>query len=146
MHVSTLMAEVLDPVMTASVFAAGQNGLAPDDVSGHPCRSDDRWPNQSGSVIWCATAEELQQKLPALPQFQAEGVGEHHGCVDLTVTIAHGNLTEVDFEGLSLAETFTALGRGEDAHAAEHLLGAPAKAASERLATLLASLLAPAAD
>jgi hypothetical protein len=145
MHVSMLTARVLDPVMTASVFAPGQTGLLPDEAASSPGHADDRWPKQSGSVIWCATAEELQQELPALPQSHGQGIGDYHECADLIVTITHGNLTEVDFEGLSLAETFSALGRSEDAQAADHLLGVPAEAASKRLAILLASLLEPAA-
>jgi hypothetical protein len=145
-HVSTLLADALDPVLTASVFTAGQTGLPPDEASSDPRRSDGRWPDQSGSVIWCAPYEKLQQKLPALPQSYGEGIGVDYGCVDLTVTITSGNITEVDFEGLSLAETFSALGRLDDARASERLLGAPAEAASEPLAKLLASLLKPTED
>ena len=69
-----------------------------------------------------------------------------YGCVDLTVTITDGSLTEVDFEGLSLAETFSALGRREDAQAAERLLGTPAETASGPLAEVLASILKHTAD
>jgi hypothetical protein len=66
-HVSTLLADALDPVLTASVLTAGQTGLPPDEASSDPPRSDGRWPDQSGSVLWCAPYEKLQQKLPALP-------------------------------------------------------------------------------
>lgn len=104
------------------------------------------WPDQSGRVLWCAPYEKLQQKLPALPQSHGQGVGVDYECVDLTVTITCGNITEVDLEGLSLAETFSALGRREEAQAAKRLLGAPAETASEPLADLLASLLKPIAD
>jgi hypothetical protein len=145
-HVSRLLADALDPVLTASVFTSGQTGLPPDDASSEPRRFDGRWPDQSGSVLWCAPYEKFQQRLPALPQSHGGGIGVDYGCVDLTVTITHGSLTEVDFEGLSLAETFSSLGRREEAQAAERLLGTPAEAASGPLAELLASLLKPTTD
>jgi hypothetical protein len=145
-HVSALLAAALDPVLTASVFTAGQTGLPPDEATSDLRRSDGRWPDQSGRVIWCAPYDKLQEKLPALPQSHGQGIGVDYGCVDLTVTITRGHITEVDFEGLSLPETFRLMGRRDDAQAAERLLGAQAEAASEPLAKVLASLLKPTTD
>jgi hypothetical protein len=143
-HVSTLLADALDPVLTASVFTAGQTGLGPDDVSsGRVGTADGQWPDQPGSVIWCAAYGKVQENLPSLPQAHGDGIGVDYGCVDLTVTITRGILTEVDLEGLSLAETFSALGRYEEARSAERLLDTSAQAASGPLAELLAALLQP---
>lgn len=145
-HVFTLVAEVLDPVLTASVFSAGQTGLGPEEARSGIEPSPQRWPQQSGTVIWCAPYEAVQRKYASLPQASADGIGTDYRCVDLTVTLSDGRITEVDFEGLSLAETFTALGRDAEAEAAERLLGTSARTASAALAELLRTLLDPAED
>jgi hypothetical protein len=144
--VSALVARVLDPVLTASIFTAGQTGLDPDDASSNLGSSEGRRPEQSGSVIWCAPYEAVQQKYPSLPQARGHGIGTDYACVDLTVTIDRGSITEVDFEGLSLAETFSALGRHEEARAADRLLGTSAQTATAALAELLATLFEPTVD
>lgn len=141
MHVSRLFADALDPVMTASVFAAGQTGLHPDDESRDYGTLEGAWPEQSGGIIWCAPYQEIQQTYSALPQAHGQGIGEDYGCIDLTITIARGRVTEIDFEGLSLADTFSAVGLHEEARAADRLLGMQAEAASVPLRELLASLL-----
>ena len=138
-HVSRLLADALDPVLTASVFAAGQTGLRPDDDS-RDGSFEGPWPDQSGSIIWCAPYQEIQQKYPSLPQAHGQGIGQDYGCVDITVTITRGSVTEIDFEGLSLAETFSAVGLHEEAQAADRLLGKPAAAVSGPLRELLARL------
>jgi len=145
-HVSRLLAHALDPVLTASVFAAGQTGLHPDDDSGDLGSFKGPWPDQSGSVIWCAPYQEVRQKYPTLPQAHGPGIGEDYGCVDRTVTISHGTISEIDFEGHSLAETFSALGRPVEAQEADRLLGKSAEAGSGRLRELLAMLLSSTAD
>lgn len=145
-HVSTLVADALDPVLTASVFTAGQTGLGTRDTSSNLGSCGGRWAYQSGSIVWCAPYEEVQQRYPVLPQAVGEGIGVDYGCVDLTVTIIRGIITEVDFEGLSLAETFAMLRRQEEAQAAKRLLGTSAQTASPVLAELLAALLPPAVD
>jgi hypothetical protein len=145
-HVSTLVAEVLDPVLTAGIFSAGQTGLGPEEAGTALEPAPGRWPQQSGTVIWCAPHEDVQQKYAALPQAGADGIGRDYGCVDLTVTISAGKIAGVDLEGYSLAETFSALGRDAEAGAAERLLGASAKSASAALAELLRTLFALAED
>lgn len=146
MHVSRLLADTLDPVLTASVFAAGQTGLHPDDDSRDLGSYEGPWPDQSGSIIWCAPHQEVQRRYPSLPQAHGYGIGVDYDCIDLTVTITRGSITEVDFEGLSLAETFSAVGRHEEAQATDRLLGRPAEAASGPLRELLAALLEPTGD
>ena len=139
-HVSRLLADALDPVLTASVFAAGQTGLPPDDDSRDSDSFEGPWLDQSGSIIWCAPYEEIQQKFPSLPQAHGQGIGQGYECVDLTVTITRGSVTEIDFEGLSLAESFSAVGLHEESQAAGRLLGKPAAAVSGPLRELLARL------
>ena len=141
MHVSRLLADALDPVLTANVFSAGQTGLPPDDDSRDPDEAEGPWPDQSGNVIWCAPYQEIRQRYPFLPQAQGQGIGQDSGCVDITVAVVRGSVTEVDFEGLSLAETFSAVGRHEEAQAAGRLLGQPAQTVSAPLRELLARLL-----
>ena len=138
------MAKVLDPVLTAGVFAAGQTGLSPVHTLAGLGSSDGPWPRQSGSIIWCAGYGDLRAAYPLLPQAAEDpGIVAEYACVDLTVVITRGVVTEVDFEGRSLAETFAALGRHDEAHEAERLLGTSAQAASAVLAELLLRLLAP---
>jgi hypothetical protein len=139
-HVSRLLADALNPVMTASVFAAGQTGLHPDDEVRDYRTLEGGWPEQSGGIIWCAPYREIQQKYPGLPQAHGLGISEDYDCVDLTVRIAGGRVTEIDFEGLSLAETFSSVGLHEEARAADRLLGMQAEAASVPLTELLARL------
>jgi hypothetical protein len=146
MHVSRLLADALDPVLTASVFTAGQTGLHPDDDSRDNGTFEGPWPDQSGGIIWCAPYQEIQQKYPALPQAHGQGIGQDYECVDVTVTIARGSVTEIDFEGLSLAATFSAVGLHEDAQAADRLLGKPAQEVSGPLRELLARLFEAAAS
>jgi hypothetical protein len=145
-HVSRLLADSLDPVLTASGFAAGQTGLHPDDDARDVPSYEGPWPDQSGSVIWCAPYQQVQRRYPSLPQAHGYGIGVDYDCVDLTVTITRGSITGVDFEGLSLAETFSAVGRHEEAQAAGRLLGRPAEAVSGPLRVMLATLLGPTAD
>lgn len=140
MHVSRFLADALDPVLTASVFAAGQTGLHPDDDSRDYGSFERPWPDQSGSIIWCCPYQEIQQKYPSLPQAHGQGIGQDYECVDITVTITRGSVTEIDFEGLSLAESFSAVGPHEEAEAADRLLGKPAAAVSGPLRELLARL------
>ena len=144
-HVCRLLADALDPILTARGFAAGQTGLHPDDDFHDLSRFEGPWPDQSGSIIWCAPNETFQQRYPSLPQAHGYGLGVDYDCIDLTVTIASGNITEIDFEGLSLAETFSAVGRQEEARAADRLLGKSAEAVSGPLRDLLATLLEPVA-
>lgn len=139
-HVSRLLADALDPVMTASVFTAGQTGLHPDDDSPDDGPVEGPWPDQSGSIIWCAPYQEVQQKYPSLPQAHGQGIGQNYACVDVTVTITRGSVTEIDFEGLSLAETFSAVGLHEEAQTADRLLDKPAEEVSGPLRELLARL------
>lgn len=61
-------------------------------------------------------------------------------CVDVTVTSTRKSVTEIDFEGLSLAETLSAVGPQEEAQAADGLLGKPAEEVSDLLRELLARL------
>lgn len=126
--------------MTTSVFAAGQTGLHPDDESRVYRAPEGGWPEQSGGIIWCAPYREMQQKYPDLPQAHGQGIGEDYGCVDLTVRIAGGRVTEIDFEGLSLAETFSAVGLPQESQAADGLLGKPAAAVGGLLRELLTRL------
>lgn len=146
MHVTRLLADTLDPVLTTSVFAPGQTGLHPDADHRDFGSYEGPWPDQSGSIIWCATYQDVQRRYPSLPQAHGDGIGLDFDCVDLTVTITRGSIAEVDFEGLSLAETFAAVGRHDDAQAADRLLGSPAEAASGPLRELLANLLATTTD
>ena len=141
MHVSRLLADALDRVLTASVFAAGQTGLHPDDDSRDYGSFEGPWPSQSGSIIWCAPYREVQQRYSSLPQAHGQGIGEDYECVDLTVTVTRGSVTEIDFEGLSLAETFSAVGLHEEAQAADRLLGKPAETVGGPLRELLTHLL-----
>lgn len=145
-HVSRLLADVLDPVLTASVFTAGQTGLHPDDESQKSGSYEAPWPDQSGSIVWCAPYQEVQQRYPSLPQAHGEGLGRDYVCIDLTVTITGGRITEIDLEGFSLAETFFALGRHAEAQSAGRLLGESAEAGSGPLRELLALLLEPSVD
>lgn len=140
-HVARLLADALDPLMTASVFAAGQIGLHPDDESRDYRPLEVGWPEQSGGIIWCAPYREIQQKYPALPQAHGQGIGEDYDCVDLTVRIDGGRVIEIDFEGLSLAETLRSVGLHAEARTADRLLGVNAEAVSVPLRELLARLL-----
>lgn len=139
MHVSRLLADAIDPVLTASIFTAGQTGLPPDDDSRNGS-SEGPWPDQSGTISWCAPHQEIQAKYPSLPQAHGHGIGQDYECVDITVTITRGITTEIDFEDLSLAESFAAVGLHEESQAADRLLGKPAAAVSGPLRELLARL------
>jgi hypothetical protein len=142
-HVCRLLADALDPILPARGFAAGQTGLHPDDDSRELGPFEGPWPDQSGSIIWCAPGETFQQRYPSLPQAHGNGLGVDYDCIDLTVTIASGNITEIDFEGLSLAETFSAVGRQKEGDAADRLLGKSAEAVNGPLRELLTRLLEP---
>lgn len=123
------------------VFAADQTGLHPDDDPRDYGSFDGPWPEQSGSIIWCGPYQEVREKYPSLPQAHGQGIGQDYGCVDLTITITRGTVAEIDFEGLSLPETLSAVGLHEKAQAAERLRGKPAEAVSGPLRELLAHLL-----
>ncbi|MBC9225237.1 hypothetical protein GL325_02760 [Aeromicrobium sp. 636] len=93
-------------------------------------------------VIYCAGHDDLSDRFPGLPQSndQPRDTG---ACIDLAV--GHGRGVEVDFEGISLPDTFRALRLEEDASRAEELEGVPFEAAMAPLAELLARLLHAAA-
>ena len=135
-----MVAAALDPLLTNTVFTAGQTGLRSDAAATKP-PTEGRWPEQSGSVLWCAPYDEVQENYPSLPQAHRQGQDNDCACVDLTVTITSGRITEVNFEGLSLPATFAPLGRQEDAEAAKHLLGASAQSVTPELTRLLSTLL-----
>lgn len=141
MDVSRLVADALDPVLTARGFAAGQTASPSDD--GHD--PDQQGATHSGTVIWCAAWWEFQRSYPSLPQAYADGIGEDYQCVDLTVTTSGGRIAQIDLEGHSLAESFSALGRHEDARAADLLAGTPAEAVGGPLRELLDRLFETAA-
>jgi len=144
-HVSRLLADALDPVLTARGFAAGQTGLPPEGDTRDLGSFNGPWPDQSGHIVWCAPYQEVQRRYSSLPQANGNGIGVDYDCIDLTVTIMSGNITDIDFEGISLAETFSAVGRHEEAQAAERLLGKSAEAVSGPLRKLLVMLLEPVA-
>jgi hypothetical protein len=142
-HVSALLADVLDPLLTACGFASGQTGLHPDDAVAGPDAPGDAWPAQSGSVLWCAPYDVFQDRCPSLPQAGGQDEIRDHVCVDLSISIDNGRIAAVSLEGPSLTETFAMLGRQDEAQAAERLLGTPAQSATPALAALLTALLAP---
>ncbi len=141
MHLAALVAELLDPLLTARGFAAGQTGLHPDDV-GDGFRPDpaEPWPVQSGSVLWCAPYDAFQGRYPFLPQALGQDELRDHGCVDLTITLEDGRIGEVTLEGPSLSKTFAGLGRDAEALEAERLLGTPAQSALPVVRRLLTAL------
>lgn len=132
---SRLLVDTIDPVLAASPFQAGQTGEPPtDDFPG--------WQPPSGAtVIWCGPYDEVIQAFPHLASPGVEP--EENWCFDLTIEIdGDGRLLEVRLEHGDLPQAFAAIGRTDDAFAADALVGRPAEEAVPELAALLARLFA----
>lgn len=96
-------------------------------------------PNQEVRLVWCGSYEAVRTLYLDLPQAQGNQTG---GCVDLWVHIdANGLLSQVDFEGQSLPDTFRLLHRRADAEEFDGLLGLPADAVAPQLARHLVDVL-----
>lgn len=97
------------------------------------------WPPQEVRLVWCGSFDAVRRRYPHLPQSQGNDPG---GCVDLWVHIdAAGLLSDVDFEGLTLSETFRRVQRPAEAEQVDRLLGLPADVGAPRLARHLVEVL-----
>lgn len=105
----------------------------------------DEWPSRETRLVWCGSCDAVRHLYPHLPQSHGNQPG---GCVDLWVHIdEEGALSEVDFEGCSLSDTFRLIHRSAEADEVDGLLGRPADVVAPRLARHLVDVLsdAPAA-
>ena len=89
--------------------------------------------------MWCGSYDAVRDLYPFLPQSHGNQPG---GCVDLWVHIdAEGLLSEVNFEGRSLSDTFRWMQRPAEAEEVDALLGLPADVVAPRLARQLVDVL-----
>jgi len=99
----------------------------------------DEWPDQEIRLVWCGSYDDVCLLYPWLPQSHGNQPG---GCVDLWIHIDEaGRLSDVEFEGRSLSETFRLMQRPTEAEEVEGLLGQPADVVAGPLARRLADLL-----
>jgi hypothetical protein len=105
----------------------------------------DEWPSREHRLVWCGSYDAIRRRYPDLPQSHGNQTG---GCVDLWVHIdEEAALSEVNFEGRSLSDTFRLMHRPAEAEEADALLGRPADVVAPYLARHLVDILsdAPAA-
>jgi hypothetical protein len=97
------------------------------------------WPAQEVRLGWCGSYDVVRRLYPDLPQSHGNQPG---GCVDLWVHIdEEGALSQVDFEGHSLSDTFRLMQRPAEAEEVDGLLGVPADVVAPRLARHLVDML-----
>jgi hypothetical protein len=102
----------------------------------------DQWPSREHRLVWCGSYDAVRRRYHDLPQSHGNEPG---GCVDLWVHIdEEAALSEVDFEGLSLSETFRLMHRPAEAEEVDALLGRPADVVAPRLARHLVDVLSDA--
>lgn len=106
-------------------------------AAGH---AGDHRAQEAADIIWCAAYQQFQDRYPWLPQATDQDDHAQYACVDLTVTLNRGQIARVDLEGQSLKNTFLATDQLPEAQRAHALIGAPAGANSQQLASLLAAL------
>jgi hypothetical protein len=100
---------------------------------------DGAWSGHEAQLGWCGSYDAFRHLYPYLPQSYGNQPG---GCVDLWVEIdADGLLAKVDFEGLSLAETYRRLQRPAEAEEVHGLIGLPAADLAPELARHLIQML-----
>ncbi|ROP42899.1 hypothetical protein [Pseudokineococcus lusitanus] len=119
----------VDAVLVPRGFAPGQVG------------SDDR----SGQMIWCAAADELAARFPALPTSREPEEGWSTRCTDVVLDVAvvdgHWLLTGVDLEEHRLDRALAHVGLSGPAREAAALVGSPVGDSASSLPALLTRLL-----
>ena len=107
----------LDPVLVPHGFAPGQSG--------------------SGQVVFCAGHDDLGDRVPRLPQANAQTAGSGC-CIDFVVERSdRGPVLWMDLEGAPLAGTLRVLGLDDDAATVGRIAGAPLDTALPVLADVL---------
>ncbi len=102
----------------------------------------DDWPSREHRLVWCGSYDAIRRRYPNLPQSHGNQTG---GCVDLWVHIDRdAALSEVNFEGRSLSDTFRVMQRPAEAEEVDSLLGRPADVVAPRLARHLVDVLSDA--
>lgn len=102
----------------------------------------DEWPSREHRLVWCGSYDAIRRRYPDLPQSHGNQTG---GCVDLWVHIdEEAALSEVNFEGRSLSDTFRLMHRPAEAEEADALLGRPADVVAPYLARHLVDILSDA--
>jgi len=119
----------VDAVLVPRGFAPGQVGVG-----------DDR-----GQMIWCAAADRLAARHPALPTSREPEEGWSTGCIDVVLDVAvvdgHWLLTGAVLEEHRLDQALAHVGLAGAAQEAAALVGAPAGDCASSLPALLSDLL-----
>ncbi|MFC3688193.1 hypothetical protein [Aquipuribacter hungaricus] len=126
--VAALRAAV-DAVLVPRGFAAGQGGAD----------------GTEGQIVWCAAADELAARAPALPTSREPPDGWRGRCTDLVVDLAVADgswcITGVSLEGQHLDRVLVDLGQTAPALRAAALAGPPVREGIVALPSLLMTLL-----
>lgn len=99
----------LDPVLVPFGFAPGQVSLSPAG---------------DGQAIFCASLDDLVERLPGLPQVTAQSLFTG-ACVDVVIELEDGCIVRADLEDLRLYEVLRRVGLADAADSVNEVLGQP---------------------